>query len=331
MINMAMANSFNIDVGTLVIERLSLTNLKRPFSDNYINSTKAILALNVDPVILKRLKAKDISQQRTLEERLAQERGVVSQAHQKTGPYGWYEQHLYLPLMMRYRSALYIHINQGTITSTKSTGRFWLKGIADNEWQDVVVGLHEHRSEKSKESNSNENPWPIEGEFGQVTLRMKIVPGFSPVHTHLRSYNKDMIGADPFYDDSLKIKAQKWIKEQSNSDSESSSKQSDEFDYNLQAAVDEEKSKVYDSEGEEIRPRKRSNVSSEYGDGIDGVMNDTEIEADMMDQTKDHKISKHRAVRKLSMGIDKVKQKVEEMREGFNSETRAGRAVAKEV
>ncbi|KAG2204704.1 hypothetical protein INT47_012000 [Mucor saturninus] len=316
------------DVGTLVIERLSLTNLKEPFSDNYINSTKATLALNVDPVILKRLKAKDISQQRSLEERIAQQEGNVT-AHPKTGPYGWYEQHLYFPLTMRYRTALYVHINQGTLTSTKSTGRFWLKHILDNEWQDVVVGLHEHMSEKSKDANRNENPWPIEGPYGQVVLRMKIVPGFSPVHTHLKSYNQDMVGADPFYDDALKIKAQKWIKEQSNSDGDgdSSGKQSEGFDYNLQAAVDEERSKMYDSEGEELHERRKSSLSSEYGDGMD----DTEIEADMMNQTKDHKISKHRAVRKLSMGVDKVKQKVEVMREGFNSDTRAGRSVTKEV
>lgn len=293
------------------------------------------MALNLDPVILKRLKAKDISQQRSIEERMVQQEGVVSQAQQKTGPYGWYEQHLYFPLMMRYRTALYIHINQGILTTTKSTGRFWLKHMVDNEWQDVVVGLHEHISEKNKESNSNENLWPIDGEFGQITLRMKIVPGFSPVHTHLKSYKYDMVGADPFYDEALKLKAQKWIKEQSKNEGEETDEKDEvPFDYNLQTAVEPEKAKIsYDSEGEEEPPTRVSSASFEYGDqdSIDAEMDDTEIEADMMEQSKDNKISKHRVARKFSMSVDKVKHKVDVLREGFNSENRAGRAVAKEV
>jgi hypothetical protein len=36
-------------------------------------------------------------------------------------------------------------------------------------------------SEHTKETNRNEDPWPLEGEFGQVTLRMKVVPGFHPL------------------------------------------------------------------------------------------------------------------------------------------------------
>ncbi|MBM6387026.1 MAG: hypothetical protein JSY10_24025 [Paenibacillus sp.] len=323
------------DVGTLIIERLSLTDLKPPYNSSYINSTKAILSLNLDPVILKRLKAKDISHQRSIEERRAQQEGTVGQAQEKTGPYGWYEQHLYFPLTMRYHTALYVHINQGTITSTKSTGRFWLKNMVDNEWIDVVVGLHPHINEKSKEANRNEDNWPEDGELGQVTLRMKIVPGFSPVHTHLKSYNRDMIGADPFYNEALKLKAQRWIKEQNKNDQEHDQEESP-FDYNLQAAVEAEKSKMHHSDHEgSSSSRRHSNVSSEYGeedsDEIDDEMDDTEIEADMMDQTKNRKINKHRVVRKFSMGVDKMKHKVDVLREGFNSESRAGRTVAKEV
>ncbi|GAA5800941.1 hypothetical protein HPULCUR_006381 [Helicostylum pulchrum] len=322
------------DVGTLVIERLSLTNLKPPYDDSYINSTKATLVLNLDPVILKRLKAKDISHQRTPEERRAQQEGTVAQVQEKTGPYGWYEQHLYFPLTMRYHTALYVHINQGSITSTKSSGRFWLKNMVDSEWQDVVVGLHPHINEKSKEANRNEHDWPEDGEFGQVTLRMKLVPGFSPVHTHLKSYNRDMIGADPFYNEALKLKAQRWIKEQNKNDEEHD--QESPFDYNLQAAVEAEKSRMQYSDHEgSSSSRRHSNASSEYGeedsDDIDDEMDDTEIEASMMDQTKNKKINKHRVVRKLSMGVDKVKSKVDVLREGFNSESRAGRTVAKEV
>lgn len=336
------------DVGTLIVERLSLSGLKEPYNDNYINSTKAILSLNVDPVILKRLKARDIGKQRTPEEKKAEESGgdVSPTAESRSGPYGWYEQHLYFPLMMRYRTAMYVHINQGSLTATKSTGRFWLKDMVDNEWQDVVVGLHDHVNEKTKEANRNEDPWPQEGKYGSVTLRMKILPGFSPVHTHLRSYNKDMVGADPFYNDALKFKAQKWIKEQSKKEDEGKDDEADDvhFDYDLQAAVEQEKRKMEEEEQEEEmeaafegRPRRASSVSSEYGDedstssDNEDEVDDAELQADMIEQTKNRKISKHRVFRKMAWGVDKVKHKVDVLREGFNSETRAGRAVAKEV
>lgn len=300
--------------------------------------------MNLDPVILKRLKARDIGKQRTLEEKKAQESGDVSPtAENKPGPYGWYEQHLYFPLMMRYRTAMYVHINQGSLTATKSTGRFWLKDMVDNEWQDIVVGLHDHMNEKSKEANRNEDPWPQEGKYGQVTLRMKIISGFSPVHTHLGSYNKDMVGADPFYNDALKYKAQKWIKEQSKKEEEGRGDEADDvhFDYDLQAAVETEKRKMEKEDQEEEieaaregRPRRASSVSSEYGDegsSSSVEMDDAEYQADMIEHTKNHKISKHRVFRKMAWGVDKVKHKVDVLREGFNSETRAGRAVAKEV
>lgn len=333
-----------IDVGTLVVERLSLSGLKEPYSDNNINSTKAILSLNVDPVILKRLKARDIGKPRTPEEKKAEESGGDGSptAEGRSGPYGWYEQHLYFPLMMRYRTAMYVHINQGSLTATKSTGRFWLKDMVDNEWRDVVVGLHDHVSEKSKEANRNEDPWPEEGKYGSVTLRMKILPGFSPVHTHLRSYNKDMVGADPFYDDALKFKAQKWIKDQSKKEDEGKDDKADDanLDYDLQAAVEQEKRKMKEEEQEEEMeggPRRASSLSSEYGDedstssDDEAEVDDAELQADMIEQTKTRKISKHRVFRKMGWSLDKVKHKVDVLREGFNSETRAGRAVEKEV
>ena len=328
------------DVGTLIVERVSMTGLKAPFDDNYINATKAILALNLDPVILKRLKAKDISKPRTPEQKKAEEEGMLVPDNERTGPYGWYDQHLYFPLMMRYRTAMYVHLNQGSLSSTKATGRFWLKDMVDNEWQDIEVGLHKHLSEKTKEANKNEDPWPQDGEFGSITLRMKIIPGFSPVHTHLRSYNKDMVGADPFYSQALKIKAQKWIKDQNDKkDDDNDDENSDDvhFDYDLQAAVEQEKQEMEKEEQEEaINGDEGSSISSEYGDNSDDSdigdeMDDAEYEADMIDQLKNRKISKRRVFRKFAWGVDKVKHKVDVIREGFNSETRAGRSVAKEV
>lgn len=312
------------DVGTLVVETLSLTNLKPPFDDNYIKSTKATLALNVDPVILKRLKAKSIEQEN------------------EVGPYGWYNQHLYYPLMMRYRTAIYVHITQGSISTTKATGRFWLNKMVDNEWQDVTVGLYHYMNEHTKEANRNEDVWPEDGELGQVKLRMKIVPGFSPVHTHLRSFTKDFVAADPFYTQTVKFKAQKWIKDQEEKGNKEAA-EDEPHDYDFQTAVEEERRKRDsglrddDEDVSHFNPsRRRSSMSSEYGDepsDDDEIMDidDTEIEADMMDQKKKNKVSKHRVIRKVSWSLDKFKHKVDILREGFNSETRAGRAMSKEI
>lgn len=248
--------------------------------------------------------------------------------------------------MMRYRTAMYVHIYQGSLTSTKATGRFWLKSMADNEWQDLTIGLYPYINEKSKEANRNEDPWPKEGEFGQITLRMKIVPGFSPVHTHLRSYNQDMVAADPFYNDMLRHKAQQWIKEQSKKDDDEKNQDETPFDYDLQAAVEAEKSKMNQdsdsdySEDEEGRPRRSSSVSFEYGDdessekddeNISNDMDDTELQAEMIEQRKNRKISKHRLLRKVAWSVDQFKHKVDVLKGGFNSETRAGRAVTKEA
>ncbi|KAL9556559.1 hypothetical protein MBANPS3_001819 [Mucor bainieri] len=321
------------DVGTLVVERISFTNLKEPYSDNYINSTKATLALNVDPVIIKRLKAKNISKP----EQEGEQEGDQNKVVERVGPYGWYNQHLYFPIMMRYRTALYVHLTQGSISTTKSTGRFWLKQLVDDQWQDIVVGLHPHLNEKTKEANRNEDPWPQEGEFGQVTIRMKLIPGFSPVHTHLRTFNKDFIGADPFYNDALKYKAQKWIKEQNEKKKEKGEDDDDTedvpFDYDMQAAVQAEKSRQNEEE-QDRSVRRNSSLSSEYGEDDDedvSDMDDTEFQADMIEQRKKKNISKHRMIRKVAWSLDKVKNKVDVLREGFNSETRASRSVAKEV
>ncbi|KAI7902890.1 uncharacterized protein BX663DRAFT_508770 [Cokeromyces recurvatus] len=306
------------DVGTLIVERLTLNSFKSPLSQDHANSTKVTLSLNVNPIIKKRLKPKNISKQEN--------------GGRMTETYGWCNQHYYFPLMMRYRTALYVHVTQGTVTSHKCTGRFWLKDMVDHEWQDIKVGLYDYVSESSKESNRNEDAWSEEGDYGQVTIRMKISPGFSPVHTHLRSYIRDMVGADPFYNEALKFKAQRWIKEQSKKKAERGEEPDAEedtnFDYDLQNAVQSEKERMDST----TRNRRASSLSSEYGEETaESDMDDYEIEADMFDQKKDVKISKHGVLRKVAWGIDKVKHKVDVLKEGFNSETRADRSVIKET
>ncbi|KAI8976219.1 hypothetical protein BDB01DRAFT_359888 [Pilobolus umbonatus] len=287
------------DVGTLIIDNFTLTDLKTPFDSHNINDVKATIALNLDPVIIKRLKSKDI--RRPSQDSLATRSG-------------WYDQTMYFPLMMRYRTAVYVHITQGSISTVKATGRFWLKEIPDNEWHDVVLGLRPYLSEKDKAANKNEDSWPELGELGQISMRMKIVPGFSPVHTHLNSYNKDMVGADPFYEDTIKYKARQWIKNQS--------EETDEMPSDIQAAVQMERSK------EDVGLRRTSSLSSEYGQESDS---DTEMHDDMLEQRKTNKINKHRVMRKLTWSMDKMKHKVNTLRDGFNSETRASRNVAKEA
>ncbi|KAI9029659.1 hypothetical protein CLU79DRAFT_843161 [Phycomyces nitens] len=302
------------DVATLVVDYVSLSNLKPPFDPKYINSTKVVLALNLDPVIVKRLKPKDMKQQQDSEE-------MVSQNE----IYGWWHQHLYFPLSMRYRTALYVHVHQGTITATKASGRIWLKNLVDQEWHDIVVGLHPYCSEKSKESNRNQDDWDMDGELGQVTLRVKVMPGFSPVHTHLHSYKKDMVGADPFHDDAIKAKAQQWIHEQSADNNDTTA------DPELKEAVQQEREKKEDIEEMKQGRRRSSSMSSEYGeDDSDMEDKDYKYMEEMRSMFKSPKIRRNSVSRKLAWCTDKAKNKVDSIRDGFNSEARAAKNVTKE-
>lgn len=271
-----------LDVGTLVVDSLRLQQLNSPL-DPSSHSTKATLALNVDPVILKRLKPRDLKDN------------------------VWDAKRLYFPLIMRQRSALYVHIMQGTMGGAKATGRLWLKEIGDEEWQDIVVGLHPYLSEHSKEANRNEDSWDVEGPLGQVVLRVKIIPGFSPVHTHLHMFNKDMVGADPFHAERMKAKTEAWMegqgKEQGGSLEENAS----------------------ESASIKSTPSTLSTLSEEYGDE-----QDKEYIKEMQDMSKSHGISKYQVLRKMAWGTDIVKQQVDTLREGFNSEARLSRSVAKE-
>lgn len=259
------------NVGTLIVDSVLLSNVKS-FNTQYV---KARLAVNVDPVVTRNLRNRDLN----------------TDDHD-VDEIGWYDKHLYFPLIMRQRSALYIHLIQSGISGGhKATGRLWLKQVMDDEWQDVTIGLHRYLSEQTKEANRNEDPWPEDGEYGQITMRLKIVPGFSPVFTHLHSFNTDMVGANPFHDQILTATAEKWMEEQASS-----------------VLTDDEE----EEEGENEKD------AGQY-------------EKEMRSMSKPHKISKHRVLRKAAWGTDHVKHKIDTFREGFNSEARLRRSVTKET
>lgn len=266
----------------MVVDSVRLQQLQSPF-DPSSHSTKATLALNVDPVILKRLKARDLKDNT------------------------WDAKRLYFPLIMRQRSALYVHVMQGTMSGAKATGRLWLKEMSDHEWQDIVIGLHPYLSEHSKEANRNEDSWKLDGPLGQVVLRVKIIPGFSPVHTHLHMFNKDMVGADLFHSERMKAKAEAWMEGQEKEQG---------------ASLEENASRAASIESTSST---LSTLSEEYGDE-----QDKEYIKEMQDMSKAQGISKYQVLRKMAWGTDIVKQQVDTLREGFNSEARLSRSVAKE-
>jgi hypothetical protein len=180
--------SFLVDVGTLVIESIKLTNLKKSMDSKKLNSTKATLSLNVDPKIEKQLNSKAL---------IKEETGQT---------WGWSADNSYFPLLMRYKTALFIQLSQGLRDSHKSTARLWMKEIVDYNWQEVTLGLHDYTHEEN-EGNRDESSWGSDGPNGQIVLRLKFVPGFSPVHAQLPSFTADMLGADPFQKDDTWEKA----------------------------------------------------------------------------------------------------------------------------
>ncbi|KAI9275789.1 hypothetical protein BDA99DRAFT_475827 [Phascolomyces articulosus] len=283
------------DVGTLIVDSVQLEHLSGVLDSSRKSVTRATLSLNVDPVIEKRLKPHDL----------------------QPNEIAWIDHHLFFPLIMRYRSALYIHIGQGSMGGHKATGRVWLKEIPDNEWQYVQIGLFNSISEQSKEANRNEDPWDSQGAFGYAVLRVKVVPGFSPVHTHLRSFNMDMVGVDPFHTEKMKAKEQHWIREQGGTTVGSNSDHADEgrgahdfgsFDSDTGSTIISNDNEDEDEE----------NSADEYTREIFGL-------------NKSSKVSKHRVLRKATWGKDIVKQHIDNLRQGFNSEARNNRTVAKDV
>ncbi|KAI7856661.1 hypothetical protein BDC45DRAFT_437272 [Circinella umbellata] len=284
------------DVGTLIVDSVRLKNLSGVLSDSRKSVTRTTLSLNVDPVIEKRLKAHNL----------------------EPDEFSWVDRHLFFPLTMRYRSALYIHIGQGSLSRHKATGRIWLKEIPDNEWIDLCVGLFKAISEQSKEANRNEDPWDSQGQFGQAILRVKVVPGFSPAHTHLRSFNADMVGADPFHSEKIKAKTQNWIREQSSTASTGA-----KIEEKGGSSEDDQRSISSGAVSTEASNNKEEEAEEE--DSID------EYTREIFGLNKDTKVSKYRLLRKATWGKDIIKQHVDSLRQGFNSEARNTRTVAKET
>jgi hypothetical protein len=159
-----------------------LVDVQIPLDNSKVTGTQATLALNVEPKIEKYLQPD-------------------SMVKLNDGISGWINQDVYFPLLMRYRTAIFVHLSQGTISTNKVTARLWMKEILDYDWQEVTLALHEFTSETSTEGNEDENSWGTVGPCGSITVRLKFVPGFSPAHTLLPSFTADMLGADPFYKD----------------------------------------------------------------------------------------------------------------------------------
>ncbi|KAI7852946.1 hypothetical protein BDC45DRAFT_484442 [Circinella umbellata] len=283
------------DVGTMIVDRVQFKNLKRPFSTHYMRSTKVTLALNVDPVILKRLKHRDLIKQQSDE--MGHNNDMM--VWQKDRP-------LYFPLSMRYRTALYVYVNQGSIYTNKAMGRLWLKSVCDGSWQEATIGLYDYM--RPDDCNKNEDDWsPDDNLYGQVVVRFKIVPGFSPVHTHLRSFQLDMLGADPFHDEALRHKVEQWVEE----------------------ANDQEQNERVREEDERRRESYNTEISEVYGDEEQEA--DKEFLEDLQKyKVKNRNIPRLFVFRKLSRGTDALRHHVQTVREGFNSENRASRSVKRE-
>lgn len=170
-----------LDIGTLIIDSVQL-HMKSPMDPKKILTTKANFSINVEPVITRELKSS------------------ILEKH--GNEIGWFKNNLYFPLMMRYRSALYIHLSQG-FSTRKVTACLWMKEIYDNDWQEVSLALRHYNDMNA----GDELPWGDEGPCGNITLRLKFVPGFSPAHTELPEFTVDMLGADPFQNDDTQDKA----------------------------------------------------------------------------------------------------------------------------
>ncbi|KAG2206827.1 hypothetical protein INT47_007583 [Mucor saturninus] len=176
------------DVGTLVIDSVQL-DMKAPMNLSKIHLTNASFIINVEPEITRELKY-----------------NLLESHGKKTG---WFKNNLYFPLMMRYRSALYVHLSQRH-NDRKVTACLWMKEIYDNDWQEVTIGLRPFTDGPA----ADELPWGSDGPCGKITLRLKFVPGFSPAHTELPEFTTDMLGADPFQNDITRDKAHLLVRQE---------------------------------------------------------------------------------------------------------------------
>lgn len=177
-----------IDVGTLVIDSVQF-EIGAPMNPSKMHLTSANLLINVEPEIRRELKY-----------------NLLESHDNKTG---WFRNNLYFPLMMRYRSALYIHLSQRH-SESKVTACLWMKEIYDNDWQEVTIGLRPF----TELAAADELPWGSEGPCGKIKLRLKFVPGFSPAHTELPEFTTDMLGADPFQNDITRDKAHLLVRQE---------------------------------------------------------------------------------------------------------------------
>lgn len=175
-------------MGTLIIDSVQL-DLKSPMNLNKMHLTNASFIINVEPEVTRELRSN-----------LLENCGDTI---------GWFKNNLYFPLMMRYRSALYIHLSQRS-GDHKVTGCLWMKEIYDNDWQEVTLGLRPYTDVAA----ADELPWGSEGPCGKITLRVKFVPGFSPAHTELPEFTVDMLGADPFQNDVTRDKAHLLVRQE---------------------------------------------------------------------------------------------------------------------
>lgn len=152
-----------------------------------LKHTRATISLNVEPKIQKHLQSSALTQETT------------------GSTWGWSADSSYFPLLMRYKTALFIQLSQG-MGAHRATARLWMKEIVDYEWQDLTLGLHDYTPETGN-GNRDELSWGSDGPNGYIVLRLKFVPGFSPVHAQLPSFKLDMLGADPFQKDDAWEKA----------------------------------------------------------------------------------------------------------------------------
>lgn len=167
----------------MIIDKFEFIDVIGSLNADEISSTKASLSINVEPVIAKQLKTDTLKQN-----------GNV---------WGWSESNIYLPLMMRYKSALNIQVSQGSIGFSKASACLWMKEMYDDGWQNFTLALHEYTDKEA----ANELSWGTYGTSGCVKLRLKFVPGFSPAHTELPEFTTDMLGANPFQMDNNWSKA----------------------------------------------------------------------------------------------------------------------------
>ncbi|KAH8550706.1 hypothetical protein BGW37DRAFT_457834 [Umbelopsis sp. PMI_123] len=279
-------------VGTLVIDRIAFSGLQHPFS-NAITSLKAILTTNVEPGMSKTLKARDSDQK--------------SQNVSSENEISWSRRRLCFPIIMRYRTAIYVHLSAGTMNAKRTTGRLWLRNLVDNEPQEIAIGLHSGLDHKSKDANRNTDDWEQRGEFGICKIHCRFISGYSSVHTNLKSFRKDMVGANPFKELQNEHEMEKWAK----------------------ANQDDSGGKI----GKRRHRSVHSDMSSEYEEESDEENDDDEdddLMRELLNSGRADKIKKYRLLRKLAWSRDLVKDKVDQIRGGFNSETRVNRSVSKE-